>query len=230
MVLLQSGQRKVESRWSAWCCSQSWELQVAHVGFTTIFRGKKKIEVNKSNAIHFFFSWQIPAAAPMDDRIVGGYECTPHSQPWQVSINIGYHYCGGSLINEQWIISAAHCWQKFVLPVVLMLSCLNVLSAVVILLSVCVLALIRRLPSWATTTFGSMRAPSSTCRCRPFTGTRITTTRPWTMTSCCWSWNILSRWPTQFSLSTCPKAARRLGTCALCQDGGTFTVMRVSLN
>lgn len=52
------------------------------------------------------------AAAPLDDRIVGGYECSPHSQPWQVSINIGYHYCGGSLINDQWIISAAHCWQN----------------------------------------------------------------------------------------------------------------------
>ncbi|XP_070690985.1 transmembrane protease serine 9-like [Pempheris klunzingeri] len=52
------------------------------------------------------------AAAPTDDRIVGGYECSPHSQPWQVSINIGYHYCGGSLINDRWIISASHCWQN----------------------------------------------------------------------------------------------------------------------
>lgn len=53
----------------------------------------------------------------MDDRIVGGYQCEAHSQPWQVSINIGYHFCGGSLINDQWIVSAAHCWQKFVLRV-----------------------------------------------------------------------------------------------------------------
>ncbi|XP_033979801.1 trypsin-2-like isoform X1 [Trematomus bernacchii] len=52
------------------------------------------------------------AAAPMDDKIVGGFECTAHSQPWQVSINLGYHYCGGSLINDQWIVSAAHCWQN----------------------------------------------------------------------------------------------------------------------
>ncbi|XP_060937607.1 trypsin-2-like [Limanda limanda] len=52
------------------------------------------------------------AAAPMDDKIVGGYECTHHSQPWQVSLNIGYHYCGGSLINDRWIASAAHCWQN----------------------------------------------------------------------------------------------------------------------
>nr|BAA82364.2 trypsinogen 3 [Paralichthys olivaceus] len=52
------------------------------------------------------------AAAPTDDRIVGGYECAQHSQPWQVSLNLGYHFCGGSLINDQWIISAAHCWQN----------------------------------------------------------------------------------------------------------------------
>ncbi|XP_062278088.1 trypsin-2-like isoform X2 [Scomber scombrus] len=54
------------------------------------------------------------AAAPTDDRIVGGYQCEAHSQPWQVSLNLGYHYCGGSLINDKWIISAAHCWQKFI--------------------------------------------------------------------------------------------------------------------
>nr|XP_005289549.1 anionic trypsin-1-like [Chrysemys picta bellii] len=51
------------------------------------------------------------AAAPQGvDRIVGGYECSPHSQPWQVSLNVGYHFCGGSLITDQWVVSAAHCW------------------------------------------------------------------------------------------------------------------------
>uniref|UniRef100_A0A8C7LT21 trypsin n=1 Tax=Oncorhynchus mykiss TaxID=8022 RepID=A0A8C7LT21_ONCMY len=54
----------------------------------------------------------VAAAAPMDDRIVGGYECEAHSQPWQASLNIGYHFCGGALINDQWIISAAHCWMN----------------------------------------------------------------------------------------------------------------------
>ncbi|KAM8868893.1 LOW QUALITY PROTEIN: uncharacterized protein AB9W97_016501 [Spinachia spinachia] len=52
------------------------------------------------------------AAAPTDDRIVGGYQCEAHSQPWQVSLNVGYHFCGGSLISDRWIVSAAHCWQK----------------------------------------------------------------------------------------------------------------------
>ncbi|XP_069041477.1 serine protease 1-like [Lepisosteus oculatus] len=53
----------------------------------------------------------VTAAAPVeDDKIIGGYECRPHSQPWQASLNAGYHFCGGSLINDQWVISAAHCW------------------------------------------------------------------------------------------------------------------------
>uniref|UniRef100_A0A3B4ZA85 trypsin n=1 Tax=Stegastes partitus TaxID=144197 RepID=A0A3B4ZA85_9TELE len=47
-----------------------------------------------------------------DDKIVGGHECTPHSQPHQVSLNSGYHFCGGSLVNEYWIVSAAHCYKS----------------------------------------------------------------------------------------------------------------------
>uniref|UniRef100_A0A8C8SVE2 trypsin n=1 Tax=Pelusios castaneus TaxID=367368 RepID=A0A8C8SVE2_9SAUR len=48
-----------------------------------------------------------------DDKIVGGYTCPPHSQPWQVYFTYGanYGWCGGSLINEWWIISAAHCYK-----------------------------------------------------------------------------------------------------------------------
>uniref|UniRef100_UPI0035900DB7 trypsin-2-like n=1 Tax=Myxine glutinosa TaxID=7769 RepID=UPI0035900DB7 len=52
----------------------------------------------------------LAAAAAKDDRIVGGYQCPTHSQPWQVSLNSGGHYCGGSLINEQWVLSAGHCY------------------------------------------------------------------------------------------------------------------------
>ncbi|XP_070823430.1 trypsin-1-like isoform X2 [Chaetodon trifascialis] len=52
------------------------------------------------------------AFAAEDDKIVGGYECARHSQPHQVSLNLGYHTCGGSLINEYWVVSAAHCYQR----------------------------------------------------------------------------------------------------------------------
>nr|XP_020746705.1 anionic trypsin-like [Odocoileus virginianus texanus] len=46
-----------------------------------------------------------------DDKIVGGYTCAENSVPYQVSLNAGYHFCGGSLISDQWVVSAAHCYQ-----------------------------------------------------------------------------------------------------------------------
>nr|BAL14135.1 trypsinogen 2 [Thunnus orientalis] len=52
------------------------------------------------------------AFATEDDKIVGGYECQAHSQPHQVSLNSGYHFCGGSLVNENWVVSAAHCYKS----------------------------------------------------------------------------------------------------------------------
>ncbi|KAF1606898.1 Trypsin I-P1, partial [Eudyptes chrysolophus] len=47
-----------------------------------------------------------------DDKIVGGYTCAENSVPYQVSLNSGYHFCGGSLINSQWVLSAAHCYKS----------------------------------------------------------------------------------------------------------------------
>jgi secreted trypsin-like serine protease len=42
-------------------------------------------------------------------RIVGGETAQPHSWPWAVSIRFIGHNCGGSLINNQWVLTAAHC-------------------------------------------------------------------------------------------------------------------------
>ncbi|XP_066266987.1 chymotrypsin B-like isoform X2 [Branchiostoma lanceolatum] len=44
-------------------------------------------------------------------RIVNGDDATPHSWPWQVSLQTStdWHYCGGSLVNENWVVTAAHC-------------------------------------------------------------------------------------------------------------------------
>ncbi|KAL0985050.1 hypothetical protein UPYG_G00152270 [Umbra pygmaea] len=63
--------------------------------------------------IPLVFALLIGAAfATEDDKIVGGYECKPYSQPHQVSLNVGYHFCGGSLVNANWVVSAAHCYQS----------------------------------------------------------------------------------------------------------------------
>ncbi|XP_065429936.1 trypsin-like isoform X1 [Chrysemys picta bellii] len=52
----------------------------------------------------------VPAViAQTDTRIVGGYPCE-RAQPWQAAIfDLNRLYCGGVLINKEWVMTAAHC-------------------------------------------------------------------------------------------------------------------------
>ncbi|KAF3703112.1 Plasminogen [Channa argus] len=47
-------------------------------------------------------------------RIVGGCVSKPHSWPWQISLrtDAGVHFCGGTLIHQQWVLTAAHCLER----------------------------------------------------------------------------------------------------------------------
>ncbi|KAM4526304.1 mast cell tryptase-like [Fundulus diaphanus] len=48
--------------------------------------------------------------SPQNPKIVGGEDASPASWPWQVDLQLfGTQWCGGSLINKKWVLTAAHC-------------------------------------------------------------------------------------------------------------------------
>uniref|UniRef100_A0A3Q3X228 Peptidase S1 domain-containing protein n=1 Tax=Mola mola TaxID=94237 RepID=A0A3Q3X228_MOLML len=50
------------------------------------------------------------ASLSSNNRIIGGDDASPGEWPWQVTLQLdSNHFCGGSLISDQWVLTAAQC-------------------------------------------------------------------------------------------------------------------------
>jgi len=77
-------------------------------------KAAKKIQTKQASKMGSTYDLKetcgIEGPAKEQDRIVGGVEAQEHQWPWQVALFIDdAWFCGGALISENWVLTAAHC-------------------------------------------------------------------------------------------------------------------------
>nr|AWU67090.1 putative trypsin [Crangon crangon] len=78
--------------------------------FLTVVTGSPHIKPKFQNVSY-------SASPTKSTRIVGGKDALPGELPYQISIQdvsfgFPFHFCGGSIVSEKWVLTAAHCFDK----------------------------------------------------------------------------------------------------------------------
>ncbi|CAG9835695.1 unnamed protein product [Diabrotica balteata] len=97
---------------------------------TIVYVAFCQIEVTESFLHTSIFAYPENANKTTTLRIIGGNDVTPNSYPFQAALFIYYksktNLCGGSLIDEEWILTAAHCVDNDPIKIVVKLGLHNV--------------------------------------------------------------------------------------------------------
>merc|ERR1719309_1195399 len=87
---------------------QTWEEHMIQINKAA--KEIRKKGINFSQGTKDFAAECGIEGPPSKQRIVGGHEAEEHERPWQVALFIDdAWFCGGSLINENYVLTAAHC-------------------------------------------------------------------------------------------------------------------------
>ncbi|KAM9087792.1 LOW QUALITY PROTEIN: transmembrane protease serine 11G-like [Megaptera novaeangliae] len=80
-------------------------------------------DMNKVQAEHILNSFcGLGREFPSMERIADGSVAKKVDWPWQASLVDGTHFCGAPLISEEWLLTAAHCFEIYKNPKLWMAS------------------------------------------------------------------------------------------------------------